>query len=137
MGIGFRILGPLTAERRAAGPGPAAELDPGPFKQRLLLALLLCRCGGVVLVDQLIDAVWWDNPPRTAHKNIQVYIAHLRKFLADGGQSGQIRYCPPGYQLRLTAAEVDALQFEELSRAGRGALRRGDAPAAADAMRQA
>ena len=93
-----------------------------------------------MLVDQLIDAVWWDNPPRTAHKNIQVYIAHLRKFLADGGppgQTGQIRYSPPGYQLRLTAAEVDALRFEELSRAGRGALRRGDAPAAADAMRQA
>jgi len=137
MGISFSVLGPLAAELRTAGPDAAVELDPGPFKQRLLLALLLCRCGGVVLVDQLIDAVWWDNPPRTAHKNIQVYIAHLRKLLAAHGQPDRIRFSPPGYQLRLTGAEVDALRFEELSREGRLALRQGDAQAAAGAMRQA
>jgi DNA-binding SARP family transcriptional activator len=137
MGIRFSILGTLSAELRTAGSGAAVELDPGPFKQRLLLALLLCRCGDTVRIDQLIDAVWWDNPPRTARKNIQVYVAHLRKFLAAHGQPDRIRSVTPGYQLRLTAAEVDALRFEELSREGRLALRQGDAHAAAGAMRQA
>jgi DNA-binding SARP family transcriptional activator len=141
--IGFSILGPLTAE--LAGPPraeldigpPRAELDIGPLKQRLLLALLLCRCNGVVLVDDLVDTLWWDGPPRTAHKNIQVYITHLRKFLADAGQPGRLRFRPPGYQLRLSAANLDALLFEERFRAGRLALRDGDARAAAAAMRQA
>ena len=132
--IGFSILGPLTAE--LAGP-PRTELEIGPLKQRLLLALLLCRCNGVVLVDDMIDTLWWDGPPRTAHKNIQVYITHLRKFLADAGEPGGLRFRPPGYQLRLSAPHLDALRFEELFRAGRLALRDGDARASAAAMRQA
>src|SRR5215831_496218 len=132
--IGFSILGPLTAE--LAGP-PRTELEVGPLKQRLLLALLLCRCNGVVLVADMIDTLWWDGPPRTAHKNIQVYITHLRKFLADAGQPGRLRFRPPGYQLRLSAPHLDALRFEELFRAGRLALRDGDARASAAAMRQA
>ena len=138
MQLYFSMLGPLTTELR--GPGNherAVEIDPGPFKQRLLLALLLCRCNSVVLVEQLIDTLWWDGPPRTAHKNIQVYISHLRKLLAADGQQSRLRYRPPGYQLVMTSAEVDALRFQELSRTGRAALRRGDARAAAAATRQA
>lgn len=147
MGVWFSVLGPLTAEfgtaefgtaelGTAGSVGPPAELDIGPFKQRLLLALLLCRCNGVVLVEQMIDTLWWDGPPRTARKNIQVYVTHLRKLL-ETGQSGRLRFRPPGYQLDLTAREFDALRFDELSRAGRVALRRGDAHAAAAAIRQA
>ena len=138
MQISFSVLGPMTAELRAAesGDGPV-ELDAGPFKQRLLLALLLCRCNSVVLVEQLIDTLWWDGPPRTAHKNIQVYISHLRKLLTADGRPSRLRYRPPGYQLVLTPAEVDALRFEDLSRAGRLALRRGDPSTAAASMRQA
>jgi len=128
----------MTAELRPAesGDGPV-ELDAGPFKQRLLLALLLCRCNSVVLVEQLIDTLWWDGPPRTAHKNIQVYISHLRKLLTADGRPSRLRYRPPGYQLVLGPAEVDALRFEDLSRTGRLALRRGDAQGAAESMRQA
>ena len=138
MQISFSILGPMTAELRPAeSGGRPVELDAGPFKQRLLLGLLLCRCNSVVLVEQLIDTLWWDGPPRTAHKNIQVYISHLRKLLAADGRPSRLRYRPPGYQLVLTPAEVDALRFEDLSRAGRLALRRGDARAAAASMRQA
>lgn len=138
MQLYFSILGPLTAELRTpAGEGRTVEIDPGPFKQRLLIALLLCRCNSVVLVEQLIDALWWDGPPRTAHKNIQVYVSHLRKLLAADGRPGRLRYRAQGYQLVLTPAEVDALRFQDLSRAGREALRRGDARAAAAAARKA
>jgi DNA-binding SARP family transcriptional activator len=136
--ISFSVLGPMTAELRPAEAGTCpVELDAGPLKQRLLLALLLCRCNSVVLVEQLIDTLWWDGPPRTAHKNIQVYISHLRKLLTADGRPSRLRYRPPGYQLVLGPAEVDALRFEDLSRAGRLALRRGDAREAAESMRQA
>ena len=136
--ISLRILGPLTAELEPAGSGARpVELDAGPFKQRLLLALLLCRSGGVVLAEQLVDALWWDGPPRTAHKNIHVYVTHLRKMLAADGQPGRLRYRPPGYQLRMNADELDALRFEDLSRTGRLALRQGDARGAAAATRKA
>lgn len=137
MPLSFRILGPLTAEFAPEPDVAPTELDPGPFKQRFLLGLLLCRCNSVVLVEQLIDTLWWDGPPRTAHKNIQVYVCHLRKLLAVDGHGGTLRYRPPGYQLTLNPAELDALRFEDLSRAGRLALRRGDAPAAASSMRLA
>ncbi len=138
MQISLNILGPLTAELRTAEYGARpTELDAGPFKQRLLLALLLCRCNSMVLVEELIDALWWDGPPRTAHKNIQVYISHLRKLLTEDGLPGRLVYHPSGYQLVLTSAEVDALRFEDLSRAGRLALRRGDARGSAASMRQA
>ncbi|QMU73261.1 AfsR/SARP family transcriptional regulator [Streptacidiphilus sp. P02-A3a] len=138
MHISFSILGPLSAELRTDGQdGPPAELDVGPFKQRLLLAMLLCRANGVVLMDQLIDTLWWEGPPRTAHKNIQVYISHLRKLLSEDGRQDRIRHRPPGYQLLVGTAEVDALRFEDLSRAGRLALRRNDHLSAAEYTRQA
>ncbi len=138
MQISFNILGPMTAELRAPEPGARpAELDTGPFKQRLLLALLLCRSSNVVLVEELIDTLWWDGPPRTAHKNIQVYVSHLRKLLGADGRAGRLIYRPSGYQLVLTSAEVDALRFEGMSRAGRVALRRGDARESAASMREA
>ena len=133
--ISFNLLGPLTAEIRTSDLDPhPTPLDTGPFKQRLLLAMLLCRCNNMVLVEDLVDTMWWDGPPRTAHKNIQVYVSHLRKLLT---ADGQLVYRPSGYQLALTSAEVDALRFEDLSRTGRLALRRGDARAAAVSMRQA
>ena len=143
MQLSFRILGPLaaelTGEAEGAGEngGKAVEIDTGPFKQRLLLALLLCRCNSVVLVDQIIDALWWDGPPRTAHKNVQVYVSHLRKLLLADGRPDRLRYRPPGYQLVLPPDELDALCFENLAREGRLALRRGDARAAAAATRGA
>ena len=138
MQLSFNLLGPLTAELRASeDDAHPTELDTGPFKQRLLLAILLCRCNNLVLVDELIDTLWWDRPPRTAHKNIQVYVSHLRKLLTADGRPGRLHYRPFGYQLVLTPAEVDALRFEDLSRAGRMALRRGDPRVAAECTLQA
>jgi DNA-binding SARP family transcriptional activator len=138
MRISLRILGPLVVELRSAdGGAEPIELDAGPLKQRLLLAILLCRCNAMVPATKLIDVLWWDGPPRTAHKNIQVYISHLRKLVEADGRTGRLRYRPPGYQLMLTPPELDVLRFEDLSRAGRLALRRGDPAAAADVIRQA
>lgn len=71
----FSLLGPLTA--RLDGH----ELPLGPRKQRLVLATLLSRPNTPVPVEVLTDAVWPDDPPRTARKNLQVYVSAARTLL--------------------------------------------------------
>ncbi|WP_433431121.1 BTAD domain-containing putative transcriptional regulator [Nonomuraea sp. CA-141351] len=117
MDVEFAILGPLEARRGAV------QLDLGPFKRRALLAALLVRINNVVSVPSLIEAAWGDAPPRTAQKNLQVYVAALRKDL---GLRDDLLYVPPGYRLRLPARQLDMVSFTELVKSGKRALRGGD-----------
>ena len=104
-----------------------AEL--GSTKQRRLLALLLMRANRMVSVSELIDAVWPESPPRTARKNLQVYVCGLRKLLP-----GRIRYDANGYVFTSGSAELDVHRFEELTATGRRAARNGEATASADLL---
>lgn len=115
----FRILGPLEA-RTAGAPVPV-----GPLKQRVALALLLYHANSIVPVDVFIDALWPDSPPRTAQKNLQIYMSTLRKLLWSGEQDQPLRHEPPGYRLYL-GGDLDALRFTELARAARLAIRAGN-----------
>lgn len=67
--LSLSVLGPLSGHR------DGRPLLLGPRKQRLVLAMLLSRPNTPVPVDVLTDAVWPDAPPRTARKNLQVYIS--------------------------------------------------------------
>ncbi|MFC6544834.1 winged helix-turn-helix domain-containing protein [Nonomuraea salmonea] len=80
MSLYCSILGPL----QVLVDGHDAVI--GARKQRLLLALLLCRANAVVPAAELIDALWGETPPRTARKNLQVYVSALRKLT--GGRIG-------------------------------------------------
>ncbi|MEU0978406.1 BTAD domain-containing putative transcriptional regulator [Streptomyces griseus] len=127
------LLGPLTA--RLDG----RELPLGPRKQRLVLATLLARPNTPVPVGVLTDAVWPDDPPRTARKNLQVYVSAARTLLGpagDGGRDRVVHGCG-GYLLRIAEAELDTLRFGALARAGRAAAGRGDLPGAARLLREA
>jgi DNA-binding SARP family transcriptional activator len=104
-----------------------AEL--GSTKQRRLLALLLMRANRPVSVSELIDAIWPENPPRTARKNLQVYVCGLRKLFPD-----RIEYDANGYVFASDSAELDLHRFEELIATGRRAARNGDATASADLL---
>lgn len=121
--LDIRVLGTLSVRAEDA------EIELGSTKQRRLLALLLMRANRAVTVSELIDAVWTENPPRTARKNLQVYVCGLRKVL-----SHRIGYGPNGYVFRSDSAELDLLRFDELTAAGRRAARNGDAVAAADLL---
>ncbi|GLW25486.1 AfsR family transcriptional regulator [Microbispora triticiradicis] len=114
------ILGPLevhVADHRAVIGAP---------KQRLLLAILLCHANAVIPSEQLIDCLWGETPPRTARKNLQVYVSALRKIVGD-----RISFQGWGYRMRADREELDLLRFLELSRSGRAAVRSGDLPSAA------
>ncbi|MFG3406715.1 BTAD domain-containing putative transcriptional regulator [Streptomyces sp. NPDC048142] len=129
----FSLLGPLTA--RLDG----RELPLGPRKQRLVLATLLARPNTPVPVGMLTDVVWPDDPPRTARKNLQVYVSAARTLLGPAGDGGRDRVAHGcgGYLLRIAEGELDTLRFGSLARAGRAAAGRGDLPGAARLLREA
>ncbi|MCA6091844.1 winged helix-turn-helix domain-containing protein [Streptomyces sp. SCA3-4] len=118
--VSFGILGRLTV---TVGDHP---VDPGPPKQRLLLASLLCNANSVVSTEQLTDTLWHADPPRTARKNLQVYVAALRKAIG-----GRIRWSSPGYVVDAAPEELDLLRFEAFTASGRRLRRQDDKEAAA------
>ncbi|WP_424217574.1 BTAD domain-containing putative transcriptional regulator (plasmid) [Streptomyces sp. BI20] len=134
--VRFRVLGEL-AVLRAGRPVPL-----GPLKQRLVLAVLLCRANTVVSTDLLTDTVWGDDPPRSARKNLQSYVCALRRVLGPtaphgAGDAERLAHHPSGYRLTAGPAELDLLAFEELARVGRHAARRGSDRHAAELLREA
>jgi DNA-binding SARP family transcriptional activator len=100
----FRLLGPLEA---VAADGP---LPLGGQKQRAVLALLLLNAGRVVSTDALMDAIWGEEPPRTAATSLQNFVSQLRKLL--GPDTLLTR--SPGYVLRVEPDSVDLIRFERL-----------------------
>ncbi|WP_405723246.1 NB-ARC domain-containing protein [Streptomyces sp. NBC_01537] len=126
----FSVLGPLTVEVSGR------TLPLGPLKQRLVLALLLCRPNTLVSVDLLTEAVWQEEPPRTARKNLQVYISALRKLLCEAGAGNRLVHRTGSYLLQLAEPELDALRFRTLARSGREAAVNGTFGTAARLFRQ-
>jgi len=123
----FSLLGPLTA----AVDGTPIEL--GGQKRRALLAALLLKADEVVTRDELIDALWGEDPPDTARNTLQVYVSQLRKLLPEG----LLETTPAGYRLAIDPGAVDLFEFERLTQAGRSALTIGDAAGAAETLRRA
>ncbi|NUS09042.1 MAG: hypothetical protein HOV97_41535 [Nonomuraea sp.] len=123
----FRILGPLEI-RSADGP-----VEVRGVKRRALLAALLLHPGQVVSVSRLVDALWEEEPPRSAASNIRTYVAGLRASL------GALRVVshPSGYLIRVEPGELDLLLFETLANQGQRAAKDGDALEAAMTLERA
>ena len=105
----FRILGPLEV----LDDGRA--LDLGGAKQRATLAVLALHANRVVAHEQLIEALWDEEPPETARKALQVYVSQLRKVLG----RERVETKPRGYLLRLDPDELDLTRFELLRDGGK------------------
>ena len=115
------LLGPLEIE------GPGGRVSIGSAKERLVLALLLLRANEVVPRDALVDALWGDDPPATAVKTLQAYVARVRRALRVAGMADALGTRDPGYVLRIPAGSIDVTDFESRAQAGRSALFAGDA----------
>ncbi|WP_051754783.1 AfsR/SARP family transcriptional regulator [Kitasatospora purpeofusca] len=74
-GLGFEVLGPVRALR------DGEELPLGSPQQQGLLLSLLFRSGRQVSGGQLIDDLWGDEPPASAHGVIRTYVHRLRRVL--------------------------------------------------------
>ena len=66
----------------------------------------------VVTTDRLIDELYGDQPPESARKSLQSFIANLRK--AVNIESELLQGRRPGYVLEVDSSQVDALVFERL-----------------------
>jgi DNA-binding SARP family transcriptional activator/pimeloyl-ACP methyl ester carboxylesterase len=127
--VEFRVLGPLevTADGRSLGLAGA--------RTRAVLAMLIVHANQVVSSDRLIEELW-PGQPRAAD-SLQVRLSELRKVLRSAGEADRLATRPPGYLLRVTPAELDARQFEQLAAEGNAALAGGDAATAAQRLDQA
>ena len=128
----YRILGPLDVRVE----GHALEL--GGEKPRALLAILLLHANEAVSVDRLIEGLWGEQLPRSAHKTLQGYIYRLRKLLENGSSEvgatanrGVLVTSAHGYLLRVADGELDLDRFKALVEQGRQALAASDPASAA------
>jgi DNA-binding SARP family transcriptional activator len=106
----FRLLGPLEA--RSGG----VPVELGGPKQRAVLAVLLLDAGRTVSTDRLIDALWGEEPPRTAPTSLQNFVSQLRKQLG----ADVLVTKPPGYLLRIDPLQVDVNRAQGLLVEARG-----------------
>jgi predicted ATPase/DNA-binding SARP family transcriptional activator len=124
----FGILGPL--EVRADGRAVAL----GGARPRAVLAVLALHANQPVSAERLAVALWGEDAPPSAVKNVQVYVARLRKALDD---PGVLVTTPAGYVLRVGPGELDAERFELRVADGRQALAAGRGDDAAAELRAA
>jgi DNA-binding SARP family transcriptional activator len=126
----FRILGPLEVQVDESWNGINAP------KWRTVLAVLLLQAGQVVSTDHLISEVWPDERPARASNSISIYVLRLRRLIGDPeGKVLVTRH--PGYQLLVTADDIDAGRFAQLASEGRKALSAAESQRAADLLDQA
>jgi DNA-binding SARP family transcriptional activator len=109
--LAVSVLGPVAVRVNDV------PLELGSRKQRALLALLALHPGRVLSVDRLVDDLWGEDPPATAHHALQVHVSNLRKALGPDLLATE----RPGYVLRTDNEVCDATRFEELVRRARGA----------------
>ncbi|OQR59306.1 hypothetical protein B6E66_35875 [Streptomyces maremycinicus] len=123
----FSVLGPVRASR----DGTALEL--GPPQQRGLLALLLARPGQPLEVEQIVDALWGEEPPVSALTLVYRHIGLLRRTLEPGlparASGGWLLRGAGGYRIEADADSLDLLRFRRLAQEARcvrdeGATRR-------------
>lgn len=75
----FELLGGVAVTAEDGEP-----LDVGPAKCQVVLATLALNAPGPVPVSRLVDVLWGQDPPRTALKTLQGYIAARRRVLGPG-----------------------------------------------------
>jgi WD40 repeat protein/DNA-binding SARP family transcriptional activator len=132
----FLVLGPLEVIGEGGDPLPI----PGS-KERTILASVIARAGRVVSVDDLVEELWGEHPPRTAEKTLGSYVSRLRRALQPGRSSGSnpdvIVSRGGGYSLESAGHQIDALRFERLAGEGHRLLDGGNPREAEPVLREA
>ncbi|WP_131738462.1 AfsR/SARP family transcriptional regulator [Actinomadura roseirufa] len=114
----YEVLGPLRVVDGDVRTSISAR------KIETVLAVLLIRSDQVVALDQLIQEIWDDAPPRRALAGLHVYISQVRKFLARPGREGNpVLTQAPGYLLRKGEDEIDFHVFLDAVKQGRACMR--------------
>jgi DNA-binding SARP family transcriptional activator/Tfp pilus assembly protein PilF len=124
------VLGPLLVTR----DGTTVPVPAG--RQRALLAFLLLNADRTVPADELIQALWGDDPPVSARASLHNYVKRLRNTLGDSRHS-LLRTQPGGYLFSVGRGVIDVSQFEVLLSAAQAARSAGSWDQAGAAARAA
>jgi DNA-binding SARP family transcriptional activator len=124
-GVNFGLLGPI----RVWSDGQ--QLEVGSPQQGGVLAILLLNEGRQVTLDEIVNALWGPEVPRSAIVTTRTYISRLRRMLAEGGSAGrgmeaEIRSGGRGYQLLVEPGALDVTMFRQTTAAARKARERGN-----------
>src|SRR6478736_991485 len=92
-------------------------------KLRSLLAVLALHVGRVVPTEQLVHALWGDEPPAASRNGLQGLASKLRRTL---GAVDLVTMRGGGYALELPADAIDVHRYEQMVAAGQKAAAGGD-----------
>ena len=122
----YGILGPLSV-RHDEQPVPV----PGP-RIRATLAMLLVQRNRLLSVDQFIDGLWGERPPRTARSQVHTVVSRLRQALPAEARPG-LALEQGGYRFTVADASLDSVRFTD----GVSAVRSRPGAASVAQLRQA
>ncbi|MGW3242125.1 BTAD domain-containing putative transcriptional regulator [Streptomyces sp. NPDC001070] len=122
----FAVLGPVRAWR---GDEPISAGSP---QQKALLGALLLRGGRTATAQELLDAVWGEEPPPTALAALRSYAFRLRKALG----AGALATVDGGYVLH-PGDDFDLFLAERHQGAADKARAAGDLATAREELRRA
>src|SRR5580765_5449516 len=103
-------------------------------KLRALVAVLALHVGRVVPAEQIVDALWGENPPAAVRNGLQGLASKLRRAL---GSAELVAMRGGGYALELPPEAVDVHRYEQLVAAGHKASADGDPDRAVTVLTQA
>ncbi|MET0423167.1 MAG: BTAD domain-containing putative transcriptional regulator [Actinoplanes sp.] len=131
----FGVLGPVTVWHGDR------EIAVGLGHERVLLAVLMARAGGLAAMSDLEQALWEGASPRTATNMIHRYVSLLRRRLEpalptrSGGRF--IVRDGAGYRLLAGPDNLDLLDFRARAARGRELAEAGEHVAALDRFLEA
>ncbi|MBS2533947.1 winged helix-turn-helix domain-containing protein [Catenulispora sp. NF23] len=113
-GLRFGVLGPVEAWR-----GDDEPVALGSPQQVAVFVRLLLAGSWTVSADEIIHAVWGEEPADGALGIVRTYVARLRKRLeperARGATGGLLASVGSGYALRADADALDLTVFNDLT----------------------
>ncbi|MGP3966763.1 AfsR/SARP family transcriptional regulator BagI/FevR [Streptomyces sp. 6N223] len=99
------------------------QIEIGGIRRQKLLATLLLQSNQVVSLDRLVDAMWDDKPPASAHGQVRICVSGLRRLLRACKRNSVIETHPSCYRIRVSDDALDLFQFEKLVTQGRAMIR--------------
>jgi DNA-binding SARP family transcriptional activator len=134
-GFQIRLLGPVHAER------DGVALSLGSAHRQAVFAALASNPGRALSREELVDAVWGENPPASAMGNIYTYVSTLRRVLEpsrDRWSAGSVLTSGGGsYCLHIDEQDVDTCRFEILREESRALRAAGNVDGELETLRTA
>ncbi|MGW4891994.1 AfsR/SARP family transcriptional regulator [Kitasatospora sp. NPDC004240] len=116
----YSVLGPLEVFDQ----GIAVPIERP--RRRAVLTFLLLNANHHVCIEQLVDALWGERPPRSARGQVHTAVSALRKLLPGGGtgagdgtgaapgpgdDAGPLASLAGGYRLSVGRHDLDTVDF--------------------------